>query len=67
MNETLKRLYDTANDLQLSILDELTVKAGLIWECDCRWRNVEHADVCDQCGQGRPVPMSTAASSLKKE
>lgn len=62
--DVLTALYQAAEDcgsssqaeMTLSVLDELTEKAGLIWVCgECGWRNPACRDEC-QCGQARLVP-----------
>lgn len=65
----LDRLYDVAGDRELSVLDELAVRAGLLWRCDaerersvarlipdmpCGWMNRPEAERCEGCGADRP-------------
>jgi hypothetical protein len=43
----LQELYDAAGDQEVAVLDELSVRAGLIWVCDsCGWRNPHWFDTC---------------------
>lgn len=58
-SDVLKALYDAAggDGSGRSVLDGLTEKAGLIWVCECYWRNPSDCDKCGGCGTVR-----TAAS-----
>jgi hypothetical protein len=49
----IERLYQAASGDQLAALDEVMEKAGLAWECACRWRNTEAETTCGQCGRQR--------------
>lgn len=51
--DVLDVLYAAAGDGQAAVLDELTVRAGLIWECGCRWRNRSAERECGTCGKPR--------------
>jgi hypothetical protein len=43
----LQELYDDTTDMEASVLDALSVRAGLIWVCGaCNWRNPHWFDSC---------------------
>jgi hypothetical protein len=43
----LQELYDAAGDREVTVLDDVSVRAGLIWVCDaCGWRNPHWFDSC---------------------
>ena len=58
--DILARLYDAADDDDLAVLDQLLIKAGLLWDCrddddTAHWTNPESATVCEECGKARPA------------
>ena len=48
-------LYDTANDQQLTVLDELTIAAGYMRRCECG-AIAPNPGRCDECGIAAPTP-----------
>ena len=53
MTELLMRLYAVATDEETAVLDRLTLRAGVKWQCVCGWHNAEHVLHCEDCGQAR--------------
>ena len=51
--DVLSELYNVSDDFESSALDSLTVKAGFIWVCFCRWHNPTAATVCENCQRTR--------------
>ena len=51
--DTLTALYNAADDYEAAVLDNLTIRAGLIWSCFCRWHNLTTSDTCERCGRTR--------------
>jgi hypothetical protein len=58
-DDILARLYDAAEDgedYELLALNDLAIRAGLLWCCpdkECGWHNLEDADKCDGCGKSK--------------
>lgn len=47
----VRALYDVAGDDAAAVLDDLTVRAGLVWACgSCRYRNQPGSASCEGCG-----------------
>jgi len=53
MAEVLTRLYGVATDEETAVLDRLTLRAGLVWHCECGWHNGERVPRCEDCGRSR--------------
>lgn len=53
MSDIIARLYSAAADYHLHVLDELMLKSGLMWPCDCGTHNREDDSVCSDCGTSR--------------
>jgi hypothetical protein len=55
------RLYEAANDSEAALLDDLRVRAGIVWECYGRtggcscWTNPADSAVCEHCGAPREL------------
>jgi transcriptional regulator with XRE-family HTH domain len=52
--DPLTRLYAVATRREAETLDELALRAGLVWVCDdsnCEWLNREEATRCTACGK----------------
>jgi hypothetical protein len=47
------RLYAVATDEETAVLDRLTLRAGVKWQCVCGWHNAERVLHCEDCGQAR--------------
>lgn len=53
----LAQLYDVARDDEVTVLDDLARRAGLIWTCPaCRWNNEEGNVECLDCGEAQREP-----------
>lgn len=51
--EVIERLYSAVDDGQLAALDEIMLRAGLLWKCEvCGENNVEYEGICERCGRG---------------
>jgi hypothetical protein len=53
-HDPLTRLYGVARNQETELLDDLAVRAGLLWMCednDCQWLNREEATRCTACGK----------------
>lgn len=57
--DDLERILRVADDNEMDVIDDLMVRAGILWKCpECAWRNQEHDLECDGCGRGRkPQPV----------
>lgn len=54
LGQEVLRLYAVADDNEAAVLDDLGLRAGLLWKCPCGWLNVEaQGTTCDGCGGGR--------------
>jgi transcriptional regulator with XRE-family HTH domain len=52
--DALTRLYAVATRREREKLDDLAIRAGLLWMCadpDCEWLNREEATRCTACGK----------------
>jgi len=52
--DPLTRLYAAARKREAELLDDLALRAGLLWICgdsDCEWLNREEATRCTACGK----------------
>jgi transcriptional regulator with XRE-family HTH domain len=54
--DPLTRLYAVATRRERERLDDLALRAGLLWmcadpDCDCEWLNREEATRCSACGK----------------
>jgi hypothetical protein len=52
--DPLTRLYAVATRRERERLDDLALRAGLLWICgdpDCEWLNREEATRCTACGE----------------
>jgi transcriptional regulator with XRE-family HTH domain len=52
--DPLTRLYAVARKREAELLDDLAVRAGLLWVCgdsNCEWLNREEATRCTACGK----------------
>lgn len=52
----LHRLYDVASDTEAALLDDLQVRAGLLWVCEGHghtWTN-RSGEPCEECGRTEP-------------
>ena len=52
--DALTRLYAVATRREREKLDDLALRAGLLWMCadpDCEWLNREEATRCTACGK----------------
>lgn len=55
-DDLLARLLAVATDGEASILDDLAIRAGILWRCpNCAWHNVADDDLCGACGLPRPA------------
>lgn len=54
--DPLAEMYAIADDDEVDVLDDLRLRAGLIWTCPKGWRNPRDADVCECCDARRPCP-----------
>jgi hypothetical protein len=60
--DRLGQLYEVADGPETGLLDELRIRAGLMWECrNCGVRNLREHDTCQECGEARPNPHSKNA------
>jgi transcriptional regulator with XRE-family HTH domain len=53
-HDPLTRLYAVATRRETERLDDLALRAGLLWMCadpDCEWLNREEATRCTACGK----------------
>lgn len=56
--DVLARLYNVAQDEQLPQLDDMAVRAGLLWRCaPCGNLNREDERQCPDCGAPRRKPL----------
>ena len=53
--EAISRLYDAADDYEASMIEDVAVRAGLVWKCACGWANRPKDRRCDGCKAKRPV------------
>jgi len=53
VEDILSKLYEVADDDAVVVLDAVTIKAGLIWVCKCKWHNRTTEDTCENCGKQR--------------
>lgn len=53
-NGELSALYAVARDHEAALLDDLALRAGLRWQCACRFFNPTRDLTCDGCGHPRP-------------
>lgn len=56
-DEPLARLFNAADDNEADVIEQVAIKAGLLWRCPdegCRYNNDEQDKVCGSCGKKRP-------------
>jgi hypothetical protein len=47
----IQRLYAVADDSEIEALDDLAIRAGLLWRCpQCQNLNPETVSPCEDCG-----------------
>jgi len=49
----VRRLYEVATEDEVGVIDELTVRAGVVWHCRCGWHNSAQLTSCEDCGEPR--------------
>lgn len=54
MQAEMERIWNVADDYEMSIIEGLRRRAGLTWECPDCWTNEEDDQVCGQCGEPKP-------------
>jgi hypothetical protein len=52
-DRAIERLYEAADDISISVLDELLRGAGLRWEHVGCWTNTTRRRTCEHCGRRR--------------
>ena len=61
----LEKLFKAADkdDAQTSTLQDIAVKAGMMWICACDYFNYKEDKLCGGCGQKKPRKKRTTNAS----
>jgi hypothetical protein len=51
VQDILRRMFDAADDYNVSVLDEIILAAGILWQCECGGSSLEGAHDCVSCGK----------------
>jgi hypothetical protein len=58
-NSVLRDFQAEASDYELSVIEELALRIGWLWNCEndedrTHWTNPGYAKKCEECGKARP-------------